>query len=342
MLGLNVGVAAAVRSMSGVDFMAVTGAYLSTAAALALLLSVTSAFGQTLQVYLYTPSSQPSSKDCEFVAKANAKEVSRLTQQHQQCLQVAAPSSGEYKVAAPCSRMACRQLHFQMEFASASATDINRDCRARVPRDERGNISSSTGASPTGNGFGSAALEADRAAGWIQDMRDLASERDRPWEFLARKLGQKIADEIRGRTVDAVGPEGLRDSLEWQAFEALAARAEEVSSARTPENHLRNVINQAALARLQVEYARGLGSLERVFADVGRSYDALATTHASNFVSTQIRPFGPGGPANRPERSPMQSSSADCAVLRDERRSRALMEADLNGWLALTQRCTGK
>lgn len=324
------------------SFGAVTAAYLRTAAALALILTVTSALGQTPQVYLYTPSLQPSAKDCEFVAKANAKEVSRLSQQHQQCLQSATPSAGEYKAAAPCSRMGCRQLHFQMEFASRSAIDINRDCRARVPRDERRDTTSATSGGSSGSGFANASLETDRAAGWIQEMRDLASQRDRPWEFLARMVGPKIADEIRGRTIDAVGPSGLRDSLEWQAFEALSARAEEVNSARTPENHLRNLINKAALARLQAEHALALGTLERVFVDVGKSYDALATTHASSFVSTQIRPLSPGGPVNSPERSPVPSRDVDCSVLRDERRSRALMETDLTGWLALSQRCTGK
>ncbi|QPD02627.1 MAG: exported protein of unknown function [Candidatus Nitrospira kreftii] len=310
----------------------------------AAILSAFPILAEAADLELLSASQNPTPQECAAIAGHNSRIEQSLVAQHNRCLGASASASfGEYKLAHPCSKLACREIHLGMHKAHEQIATIARDCQSRIPREVRSSLSGNADRGSaedvsTQTESKRWAVQIDELLGRTEQAVEIVKSRDRPWSLAELAWGDSVVS-IRKRLADRLSGGATKDNLDWDVYDLIFNRAydAQIANAQAAGNPLARVINEGMLSRLYVTHADIVGQLDRALRDISHVAAQLPALPSTN---------------RHPQRSDTSSSktresyrppdrSQQCAVFQDMEGSSALLDKDPGTWMALNERCNG-
>lgn len=307
------------------------------------LISIVPTLAEGGDLELLRPSPSPTSQECAAIAGHNSRVQQSLVTQHERCLSSSAsPTLGEYKRAAPCSKLACHSIHLQMDSVRERIAAIAGDCQSRLSMETRNSLPANAGR-PAAEDVSTQA-EVKKWALRIDDLLtktyhvvEIVRNRDRPWHLVEPAWGE-VAAKVRQQFADRISGGATEDNLDWSVYDLIFNKAydAQIANARAAGNPLARIINEAMLSRLHTISADVYGQLDRTLMEIKRDSAQFPAPSMSR------HPQSSNASSNTsPERLKPTSRSQECAIFQDMEGSSALLDNDPSTWMALNDQCNG-
>lgn len=289
---------------------------------------------------MMTPSLAPTSRECAAIGRHNSGLLADAINQHNDCLRTAPRSdSSTYRKSEPCSHVACRPIHLKMENLRTLMSSINQQCREleRKNKSEQ-RFREADLLNKSDNSNIQTWLTIDQGFSRASNALELVKNRDRPWRLIESVLGPSASASVRRKLGEMLSGGATQQNLDWQAYDMLVNRSIDANAAvaRAGRNPLALLLGETALTSIYAVHANTLGQLDQSLAEMRTSFDVASSPDKLDSRwnrNTQKN-------TSLTHTSPNSSKKDDrCDILRDMRRSSALLESDPDTWDSLNINC---
>lgn len=223
-----------------------------------------------------------------------------------------------------------------MDWVRDQILAINKDCQSRIPKKQ--SITSRQDSDSSQSAV-SMLAKADDLVSRATTAVELVRNRDQPWSIAEMAWGEG-AGRVRRELANRVSGGSTKANANWETYDLLFNKAydKNIELAQAARNPVARLINEAMLSRLYVVHADIFGQLQATLSAI----DSIGATAPALPAGSRMPPVFYPSPRGVPSKSGKSSAGdVDCLVLSDTNRSSALLTADANAWLELSDRCNG-
>ncbi|MCC6967500.1 MAG: hypothetical protein IT391_14610 [Nitrospira sp.] len=309
----------------------------------AAIISIVPTLAQAADLEIVSAPQNPTPQECAAIAGHNSRVQQSLVAQHERCLSGSASATlGEYKRANPCSKLACRSIHLQMDSVRERIAAIAGDCQSRISMETKIGLHDNAGQNAaedvtTQTEVKKWALRIDDLLNKTNHVVEIVKNRDRPWNLVEPAWGEAAA-KIREEFADRISGGATKDNLDWSVYDLIFNKAydAQIGNAQAAGNPLARIINEAMLSRLHTISADVYGQLDRTLMEIERDSAQFPTPSTSRHPKSSN-----ASRSNSPEGFKPTSRSQECAIFQDMEGSSALLDNDPGTWMALNDQCNG-
>jgi len=309
----------------------------------AAIISMAPTLAEAADLEILSAPQTPTPQECAAIAGHNARVQQSLVAQHERCLSGSASATlGEYKRANPCSKLACRSIHLQMDSVRERIAAIAGDCQSRISMERRNSLPDNVGRTAAEDLSRQAevkkwALRIDDLLNKTYLVVEIVKNRDRPWKLVEPAWGE-VAAKIREEYADRISGGATKDNLDWSVYDLIFNKSydAQIRNAQAAGNPLARIINEAMLSRLHTISADVYGQLDRTLMEIERESAQFPTPSTSRHAQSSN-----ASRSNSPERVKPASRPQECAIFQDMEASSALLDNDPSTWMALNDQCNG-